>query len=347
MTDTRKGNAGPVAVYTDVVDTDPAPGVAMLEEAGFTVRFARSAAPADIVEAARDAEALLLGYARVDGPLLDALPRVRIVATQSVGYDMVDLDACRERGVWVTNVPGAATEEVATHALAMTLTLLRGLHLLDRDVRAGVWDGTRHELRRLSEVTVGVVGLGRIGRRYADCVRPLVGRVLGHDPAVSGVPGVETAGLDDLLARSDVVSLHLPLTDATRGLLDARRLGLMREGAALVNVSRAGLVDHPALLRLLDEGRLSGAALDVLPREPPGPDDPLVGHPRTLVTPHAAYLSAASGADYVLDQARNVVAWHARGRPVSIVAEGRPAPPGDTPGRGAAGAGPGKARLTI
>ncbi|HEY8482501.1 MAG TPA: C-terminal binding protein [Spirillospora sp.] len=330
--DATEERTGPVAVYTDVVDTDPAPGVEVLEEAGFTVRFARSAAPADIVDAAADAEALLLGYARVDGALLDALPEVRIVATQSAGYDMVDLDACRERGVWVSNVPGAATEEVASHALAMTLALLRGLHLLDRDVRAGVWDGTRHELRRLSEVTVGVVGLGRIGRRYAGFVRPLVGRVLGHDPAVSAVPGVELTDLDDLLARSDVVSLHLPLSDATRGLLDARRLGLMREGAALVNVSRAGLVDHRALLRLLDEGRLSGAALDVLPREPPEPDDPLVGHPRVLVTPHAAYLSAASSVDYVLEQARNVAQWRARGRPVSVVVEGRPAARGRHPG---------------
>ncbi|ACY96049.1 C-terminal binding protein [Thermomonospora curvata] len=317
----------PVAVYTDVVDTDPAPGVKLLEEAGFTVRFAASAAPADIVAAAADADALLLGYAEIDRPLLEALPAVRIVATQSVGYDMVDLDACRERGIWVTNVPGAATEEVASHALAMTLALLRGLPYLDRDVRAGIWDGTRHDLRRLSEVTVGVVGLGRIGRRYAEYVRPLVGRIVGYDPAVTAMHGVQWLALDELLACSDVVSLHLPLTAETRGLLDARRLGLMREGASLVNVSRAGLIDHRALVRCLDEGRLSGAALDVLPQEPPEPGDPILAHPRVLLTPHAAYLSAASSRDYVLQQAENVVLWHARGRPVSVVVEGRPMAP--------------------
>lgn len=320
----------PVAVYTDVVDTDPGPGVELLEQAGFTVRFARSPAPGDIVAAARDACALLLGYAQVDRPLLDALPALRVVATQSAGCDMVDLDACRERGVWVANVPGAATEEVASHALAMTLALLRGLPQLDRDVRAGVWDGTRYELRRLSEVTAGVVGLGRIGRRYAEYVRPLAGRVVGHDPVAADVPGVEPLDLDEVLAYSDVVSLHLPLTAATRGLLDARRLGLMRRGAALVNVSRAGLVDHGALLRRLDGGHLSGAALDVLPQEPPEPGDPLVAHPRVLLTPHAAYLSAASRLDYVLEQARNVAAWHARGRPVSVVVEGDPAAPHGT-----------------
>ncbi|MEU8797508.1 C-terminal binding protein [Spirillospora sp. NPDC048819] len=314
----------PVAVYTDLVDTDPAPGVELLEQAGFTVRFARSPAPADIVTVAEDAVALLLGYAEVGRALLDALPRVRLVAAQSAGYDMVDLDACRERGIWVTNVPGAATEEVASHALAMTLALLRGLPQLHHDVRAGVWDGTRHELRRLSEVTVGVIGLGRIGRRYADCVRPLVGRVVGHDPVVTTVDGVESLGLDTLLACSDVVSLHLPLTDATWGLLDSRRLGLMRKGASIVNVSRAGLVDHRGLMQCLEEGRMSGAALDVLPQEPPEPDDPLVRHPRVLATPHVAYLSAASSLDYVLEQARNVAEWHIHGRPVSVVIEGKP-----------------------
>lgn len=309
----------PVAVYTDVVDTDPRPGMALLEQAGFTVRLATSPAPQDIAAVAEDADALLLGYAAVDRSLLARLPALRIIATQSVGHDMVDLEACRERGIWVSNVPGAATEEVAAHALAMTLALLRGLPQLDRDVRAGMWDGTRHELRRPSTVTVGVVGLGRIGRRYAGYVRPIVGRVVGHDPMVPALPDVESLALDELLASSDVVSLHLPLTGASRGLLDARPLALMRPGAALVNVSRAGLVDHQALLQLLDEGHLSGAALDVLPEEPPRADEPLLRHPRVLVTPHAAYLSSASRLDYVLEQARNVIAWHVHGRPGSPV----------------------------
>jgi D-3-phosphoglycerate dehydrogenase len=325
----------PIAVYTDVVDTDPRPGVDLLEEAGFAVRFARTPAPADIVAVAEDADALLLGYATVDEPLLAAMPKVRIIATQSVGYDMVDLDACRARGIWVTNVPGAATEEVASHALAMTLALLRGLPQLDRDVRAGVWDGTRHELHRLSEVTVGVIGLGRIGRRFAEYVRPLVGRVVGHDPQVAAVEGLEWLDLDELLRCSDVVSLHLPQTAETEGMLDARRLGLMPPGAGLVNVSRAGLVDHQALIHSLDEGRLSGAALDVLPHEPPQANDQVVQHPNVLVTPHAAYLSPASSRDYVLEQARNVVQWLRQGRPTSTVLEGEAVgvdhPPGPSP----------------
>ncbi|MEO7131643.1 MAG: C-terminal binding protein [Dermatophilaceae bacterium] len=314
----------PLAVYTDIVDTDPGPGIAMLRDAGFEVRVSESARPADLVAAARDADALLLGYAGVDRALLGELRSLRLVATQSVGYEMVDVDACRERGIWVTNVPDAATEEVATHALAMTLALLRGLPLLARDVRSGRWDGTLHELRRPSEVTVGVVGLGRIGRRYVEYVRPIVGRVVGYDPFVRAMDGVQWLDLDEVMRVSDVVSLHLPLSEETRALIDDRRLGLLRRGAMIINVARAGLIDHDALLDRLDAGHISGAALDVLPEEPPRPDDRLVHHPSVLVTPHSAYLSAASSRDYVVQQARNVVEWYRRGSPESPVVQGVP-----------------------
>lgn len=316
----------PIAAYADIVDIDPAAGVAVLEEAGFDVVVADTVDPLLLSERAAGATALLVSYAKVDADLLTSLPALRLVATQSVGVDMVDLDACRRRGIEVSNVPDAATEEVAAHAFAMTLALLRGLPLLDRDVRAGVWDGSRHVLRRPSEVTVGVVGLGRIGQRYAGLVQQVVGRVVGHDPAVDGLDGVELLDLDDLLAVSDVVSLHLPLTAGTHHLLDDRRLGLLPDGAAVINVSRGPLVDPDALLAHLDSGHLGGAALDVLAHEPPSVDDPLVQHPRALVTPHVAYLSAASARDYVLRQAHNVAAFRQTGRPLDPVLAPRPEP---------------------
>lgn len=305
--------ARPVAAYADVIDIDPAPGIAVLEQSGFDVVIAATADPVLLRERAADATALLIGYAAVDADLLDALPALQMIATQSVGVDTVDLDACRRRGITVSNVPGAATEEVSAHAIAMTLSLLRGLPMLDRDVRAGWWDGTRHVLRRPSEVTVGVVGLGRIGRRYADLIRPMVGRVVGHDPVAPAMEGLTSLGLEELLSVSDVVSLHLPLTAETHHLLDHRRLALMPVGASVINVGRGPLVDPAALLEHLDSGHLGSAALDVLSTEPPTADDPLVHHPRTLVTPHAAYLSQASARDCVLQQARNVVAFHETG----------------------------------
>lgn len=306
----------PVAVYTDVVDTDPSEGVALLQESGFEVRILRSDDPAVIAAQAPDAVALLTGYTRVDEALLDVLPRLRIVATQSAGVDTVDLAAAERRGVWVANVPDAATDDVAAHALAMVLALLRGLPFLDRDVRAGIWDGTRERLRRPASSTLGVVGLGRIGRRLVDVAAPALGEIVGFDPHLGDVPnGVRPVPLRELLACSDVVSLHVPLNAHTQGLLDEAALSQMKPGASLVNVARGGLVDHAALLRHLDDGRLSSAALDVLRDEPPAHDDPLLGHPRVLLSPHAAYMSESSMRDYVLRQAHNVCAWYTHGEP--------------------------------
>ena len=305
----------PIAVYTDIVETDPQPGIDALEEAGFEVRVADTADPDAIAAIAEGADALLVGYSKIDRPLMDRLVNLKIIATQSVGVDMVNAEAATERGIWVANVPAAATEEVATHAFAMTLSMLRGLPFLDRAVRAGIWDGTREKLRRPSDTTVGVIGLGRIGTRYAELILPVVGRAVGYDPFQAGPVGVEQLELDDLLRISDVVSLHMPLTDDTHQMLNGRRLELLPDDAFVINVSRGGLIDHDALLDLLDSGRLGGAALDVLPQEPPPAGDRLTTHPKTLLSPHAAYISAAASKDYVLHQAQNVVSWHRRGVP--------------------------------
>jgi phosphoglycerate dehydrogenase-like enzyme len=315
----------PLAVYTDVVDVDPGPGIRILKEGGFDVRIVDSADPAAIAAGAAGAAALLIGYSRVDGALLDALPEVGLVATQSVGFDMVDLGAAREHGVWVSNVPAAATEEVAVHALAMALALLRGLPFLDRDVRDGRWQADALPLRRPSETTLGILGLGRIGRRLAGLAQDTFGRVIGHDPVLGAdawPDGVERTGLDAVLRESDVVSLHLPLSADTEHLIDAAALERMRPGAQLVNVSRGALIDPAALLDALDRGHVGGAALDVLEREPPDPADPLLRHPRTLVTPHAAYYSDRAARAYVEDQARNAVAWLRDGRPRDVVLAG-------------------------
>jgi D-3-phosphoglycerate dehydrogenase len=321
----------PLAVYTDVVEVDPAPGIELLEAAGFTVRVLDTTDHAVIAREAADAAVLLNGYTQVDAALLAALPRLELVATQSVGFDMVDLDAARERGIWVSNVPAAATEEVAVHAFAMGLSLLRGLPFLDRAVRAGRWAADELPLRRPSDTTLGILGLGRIGRRVAGLAQGTYGRVAGYDPVADGWPeGVERLGLEEVLAVSDVVSLHLPLSAGTEHLLDAAALASMRPGAHVVNVSRGALIDAAALLEALDSGRLGGAALDVLAVEPPDPADPLLHHPRVLVTPHAAYYSDRAARAYVVDQARNAVAWLQDGRPRDVVVtparSARPAP---------------------
>jgi len=315
-----------VAVYTDVTELDPAPGVARLEQAGFQVRVLGTADPERIAAEAADASVLLIGYSPVSASVLDRLPRLRLICTQSAGVDMVDLAAAKAHGVWVANVPAAATEEVASHALAMALSLLRGLPFLDRQVRSGGWDATAEPLRRISTTTLGVVGMGRIGRRLAQLASGLFGSVVGHDPLVQPEQwpaGVARSGLDDLLSRSDVVSLHAPLTDDTRHLLNRDRFAVMRPGAVLVNVARGELVDHEALVWALDSGRLAAAALDVLPTEPPAPDLPLLRHPRIVFSPHAAYLSVQSARDYIVTQVEKAIAWAHTGEPLHPVVRGK------------------------
>jgi len=315
----------PVAVYTDWDELDVTQGARALRDAGWDVRRLGTTNPAAIADDAADATAVCVGYALLDRPLLERLPALRVVATMSAGVDMVDVDAATERGVWVANVPAAATEEVAAHALAMALALVRHLPFMDRDVRGGHWRLRLDEPpRRPATLTLGLLGLGRIGRRTAELAHGVFGAVAAHDP---GVPGnawprdVERLELGALAARADVLSLHLPHEPDAPPLVDAALLGALPRGAFLVNVSRGALVDRAALLAALDSGRLAGAALDVLDREPPPSRDAVVHHPRVLVTPHAAFLSAETADAYPREQAANVLAWQRTGRPLTPVRE--------------------------
>lgn len=291
----------------------------MLADAGFDVRVLDTDRASVIADEGADAVALLISYAVVNEPLMRALPRLKIIATQSAGVDTVDLEAASRRGIWVSNVEGAATQDVAAHAFAMAMAMIRGLPFLDRDVRSGFWDASRHVLRRPSELTVGVLGMGKIGQRFCELMLPVAGRVVGYDPYQSAPAGVEAIAMDEVLRVSDLISLHLPLTDQTCRLLDRERMQTMRPDAAIVNVSRGALIDQSALLELLDAGRLYGAALDVLETEPPTADDPIRSHPRVLLTPHAAYRSPTTEREYVVQQAQNVIGWHREGRPTTAV----------------------------
>jgi D-3-phosphoglycerate dehydrogenase / 2-oxoglutarate reductase len=245
-----------------------------------------------------DVVALLLGTdVGVREEDLDALPALRVVATCSVGFDHVPVEAAAARGVWVCNVPDYCVEEVADHSLALVLALLRGVVELDRSVRAGGWDHTASgELRRIRGTRLGLVGFGRIGRALAERAAALGFEVWATDPFVEdaslAAAGVRPAALDELLGACEAVSLHLPLTPATDGLIGETELARMRPGAVLVDTARAQLVDLDALVTALDEGRLGGAALDVLPVEPPTSEHPAPQAPRLVVNPHAAWYSA-------------------------------------------------------
>jgi D-3-phosphoglycerate dehydrogenase / 2-oxoglutarate reductase len=244
-----------------------------------------------------DVVALLVGpEVPVDSAAIARLPGLRVVATCSVGYDHIDVPAAAAAGVVVTNVPDYCVEEMADSSLALVLALLRGVVELDRSVRGGRWDWTSAgPLRRIAGTRLGVIGFGRIGRALAARAQALGMEVWAHDPLVGDAAvtaaGARPATLDDLLAACHAVSLHVPLTPASEGMIGRRELARMPAGAVLVNTARGRLLDHDALLEALASGHLGGAALDVLPVEPPTGDHPAPAAPNLVVTPHAAYYS--------------------------------------------------------
>jgi D-3-phosphoglycerate dehydrogenase / 2-oxoglutarate reductase len=245
------------------------------------------------VEPAPDVVAILtVPRVAVDAALIDALPALRVIATASVGFDHIDVDAANGRRVAVVSVPDYCTEEVADHTLALLYGLVRGVVELDRDVARGGWSPkAAGALRTVAGLRVGVVGLGRIGGAVATRLLALGAEVWANDVLPVSREGVRFVELDELLAECDAVTLHVPLTRATRGLIGSSQLASMRPDALLVNTSRGAVVDEGAVLSALRAGRLGGAALDVLVREPP-PVAPLA--PNLIVTPHAAYYSEAS-----------------------------------------------------
>jgi D-3-phosphoglycerate dehydrogenase len=299
----------------------------ILEGAGCELVVAQCRSEDEVIAAARDCAAILLQYAPITARVIAALPSLGLVSRIGAGFDTVDTDAARAHGVWVTNSPDYGVGEVATHALALALASIRNVVAYDRDVRAGKWhflsSGT---ILRASRLTLGIVGLGRIGKRMAHVSRDVFGRVVAFDPyLIDGdfpayVERMPT--LASLAAAADVVSLHTPLNAETRGLVGDAFFAAARRGLTLVNTARGAVVDMPALLAALDAGILRGAALDVLPIEPVPADSPLRSDPRVILTPHAAFFSVEAEQELRRKAAHNIVSWLARGRPDYPVVEG-------------------------
>jgi phosphoglycerate dehydrogenase-like enzyme len=236
---------------------------------------------------------------RVTAAHLAALPDLRIVAAAAAGYDHLDVAALANRGIPLTHAPGYCDTEVADHAIAMATALLRNLYVADAHVRAGGWSSRAVGARRVTGATLGIVGLGRTGTLVAHRAVALGLRVLAWAPRTTAEKARElgVTKLDDLAAvleASDVVTLHVPLTPDTKHLIDADALARMRPGASLVNCGRGELVDLDALRAALESGRLSSAALDVLDEEPPPAGHLARTLPRTILTPHLAWLSPES-----------------------------------------------------
>jgi glyoxylate reductase len=291
-------------------------GVEMLEGRCELRSGGLSATRDEVLALVRGATALVADpTVLVDEEVLEAGgPGLRAVANFAVGYDNIDLEACRRRGVVVTNTPDVLTNATAELALTLTLAGARRLHEAEADLREGRWRGwdpAAYLGGELSGATVGVVGLGRIGSRYAELLAGFGVDLLYAGPRprpeAESRLGARRADLDDLLRRSDVVSLHAPAGPETHHLIDARRLALMRDTAVLVNTSRGALVDSGALAAALREGRLGAAGLDVFEDEPDVPAE-LLGAPRAVLTPHIGSATVKARDGMARTVAENVLA---------------------------------------
>ena len=300
---------------------------ALYRAAGVDVVVAQCRTEGEVIAASAGCQGLLVQYAPVNAKVFAARPEIRIVSRYGAGFDTVNTADAQAHGVWVGNSPDYGVGEVATHALAMMLSLLRHIVFYDRDIKAGQWHfSTAGELRRVGDMTLGILGLGRIGKRMAHIGRNSFKRVIACDPHIidGDFPAyVERVGLEALFAQADAISLHVPLTDETRGLVNASVLGLMKPGSVLVNTARGAVVHIGDLLDALDAGRLDGAALDVLPVEPPGMDARIVQHPRVVLSPHAAFYSVVAEKELRRKAAQNLVDWSLHGRPTYAVVAGR------------------------
>lgn len=312
-----------------VVITDcDLPGTAAddaLTTAGLRVRRAASPSADDIAAAAADAAALIVQWAPITAELLDRLPNLRFISRLGIGYDMIDVEAATARGILVANTPAYCLDEVATHTLAMILALGRGLVCYDRAVRAGEWSAVHARPMgfRATATTVSVIGYGRIGSLVARRCAALGFHVIVADPMVPDVDiladGLEPASPAEAIARADVLTLHEPLTDATRHLVDASAIGTMKSHAVIVNTCRGALIDEEALAAALESGRLAGAAIDVFEREPLPASSRLRAIDSVLLTPHAAWYSPEALLDLPLHAADNIIDhWAGRAVPALV-----------------------------
>jgi D-3-phosphoglycerate dehydrogenase len=301
---------------------------AILRPFGCTLDARQCRTPAELVAVVRGAEYVITQFAPVNAEVVAAMDRARVIVRYGIGVDNVDTDAARARGIPVCNVPDYCIDEVADHTLAFILAVTRQVVPNCLHVRGGGWvsPGAVARMRALRDLTVGVVGFGRIGREVVRRLLPFRCPVVAFDPAVPPAViqegGARAAGsLDELLPQSDVLTLHCPASAQTRGMMGAAALAKLPAGALLVNVARGGLVDTDALVAALASGRLAAAALDVCDPEPIPAGHPLLGMPNVIVAPHVASVSPPA-MRRLREGVAGAVARAVRGEPLPNVVNG-------------------------
>jgi glycerate dehydrogenase len=256
--------------------------------------------PELVVERLRDADAMITNKVPVSAELLGQLPNLKYIGVTATGYNIIDTEACRERGVVVSNVPAYSTAAVVQLTWAHIFNLLNHVALHADSVRSGEWSRCKDfcywktPQPALEQMTLGLIGFGNIGQGVAATAKAFGLRVLVSTRTPRDVPDVEFVSREELLSQSDIVSLHCPQTPETEKLINAESIALMKPGAFIINTSRGGLIDEPALANALNSGRLAGAGVDVLSTEPPAEDNPLISAKNCFITPHIAWAGTAA-----------------------------------------------------
>lgn len=287
------------------------------------VRWLRIRSEDDIIRGARGCTAILCNKILITRRVLESLPEVKYVGVFATGYNNVDLKAARELGVTVTNVPGYSGAAVAQHVMALILHFYSKADVYDRAVRAGEWEAQDcfsyfpYPMHEVCGKTLGIFGFGDIGKRVAKAAAALDMKVLVHTRTLPGNCPYELVGKNELFSRSDVLTLHCPLTEQTEKLINKDTLALMKRDAILINTARGGLVDEDALYDALTGGRIKAAALDVLGQEPPRANR-LIGLDNCVITPHVAWAPAETRNRLVSLAAKNLTAYMC-GMPVNTI----------------------------
>ena len=288
--------AGPVIAFTENIFPTLDPAKAALEKLNPTYRMSKSTNADDILAVAKDADAILVTYAKLTRELISQLTKCKAIGRFGLGVDNIDLPACKEKGIAVNYVPDYCIREVSDHTMALLLSLIRKIPLSNKLVQGGRWEMPAVvPIRRIEGTVLGLVGLGHIPRLVAPKAQAFGIKVIAYDPfakpEVFKSVGVESVDLDTLLKSSDYISVHAPLLPATRGMINTAAFAKMKKGVLIVNTARGPLIDEPALLAALDSGQVGGAGLDVVTTEPLAKDSALLGRDNVIITPHTGFYS--------------------------------------------------------
>jgi D-3-phosphoglycerate dehydrogenase / 2-oxoglutarate reductase len=288
--------AGPVIAVTDSVFPSLDPAKAALAKLNPTFLMSKSANADDILAVAKDADAILVTYAKLTRDILTQLTQCKAIGRFGLGVDNIDLPAAKEKGIAVNYVPDYCIREVSDHAMALLLALIRKIPLSNKLVQSGRWEMPAVvPIRRIEGTVLGLVGFGNIPRLVAPKAQAFGIKVIAYDPYakpdVFKAANVTSVDFDPLLKTSDYISVHAPLLPATRGMMNADAFGKMKKGAYLVNTARGPLIDEPALIAALDSGQIGGAGLDVVATEPLAKDSKLLGRDNVIISPHTGFYS--------------------------------------------------------